>query len=132
MRALRGGVGNALLGVLGTLAALALAEAALRVLPLSQRVLDLRGLHEFRPDKPWLYGLRPGAEGRLGDSAVTYRINADGFRGPRYVRPKPPGKTRVVVLGDSVAFGYEVEEADAFPRLLGLHAGHQLLFLARG
>jgi hypothetical protein len=34
------------------------------------------------------------------------------------VRPKPAGATRVLVMGDSIAFGYAVEEASAFPRVL--------------
>jgi hypothetical protein len=105
--------------VLGVAAALALAEAALRLWLPPRPVLDLRGLHEFRPEKSWLYGLRPGAEGQAAETGgVLYRINADGFRGPRHARPKPPGGVRVVVLGDSVAFGYAVEEASAFPRVL--------------
>jgi lysophospholipase L1-like esterase len=103
----------------GAAAALALAEAALRLWIPAPQAADLRGLHEFRPDRSWLYGLRPGAEGRIAATGdVVYRINPDGFRGPRHARPKPPGSWRIVVLGDSVAFGYAVGEAQAFPRVL--------------
>jgi lysophospholipase L1-like esterase len=105
--------------LLGAVVALALAEAAARLLRPSPPGGGLRGLHEFRPDRPWLYGLRPGAEGRVAETGdALYRINADGFRGPRHARPKPAASFRVVVVGDSVAFGYGVAEADAFPRLL--------------
>ena len=103
----------------GVAAALAVGELAVRLLDRGRPVLDLRGLHELRPDRPWLYGLRPGAEGRLRDTGEPlYRINADGFRGPRAAHPRPPGSTRAIVLGDSIAFGYGVEEAQAFPRAL--------------
>jgi lysophospholipase L1-like esterase len=99
--------------------ALGLGEVTVRVLDLSRPALDLRGLHELRPDRPWLYGLRPGAEGRLRDTGdALYRINADGYRGPRALEPRPPGAIRAIVLGDSLAFGYGVEEAQAFPRVL--------------
>jgi hypothetical protein len=119
MSRLRAVVERASLLVLGAAVALGLAELALRLWLPPPAVLDLRGLHEFRPDKRWLYGLRPGAEGRVAATGdVLYRINADGFRGPRHARPKPPGRVRVVVLGDSVAFGYAVDEASAFPRVL--------------
>ncbi|UCE85476.1 MAG: SGNH/GDSL hydrolase family protein [Deltaproteobacteria bacterium] len=77
---------------------------------------DLRTLHEVQPDRPWLYGLRPGAEARLDVSGdVLYRINADGFRDRVYARPKPAGVFRIAVLGDSIAFGYGVAERDSFP-----------------
>jgi len=80
---------------------------------------DLRGLHELRPDRPWLYGLVPSSVHRLratGD--ITYAINADGFRDrPRSPRPAE-GTFRIVVLGDSVAFGYGVAQDDTFPSQL--------------
>jgi lysophospholipase L1-like esterase len=80
---------------------------------------ELRGLHRFRPDLPWLFELRPGAEGRTSDAGgALYRINADGLRDSVYARPKPDGVFRVVVMGDSVSFGYGVEEAEAYPQVL--------------
>jgi lysophospholipase L1-like esterase len=60
--------------------------------------------------------LRPGARGAyLGHEAV---INADGLRNPDVPRPKPADVFRILVVGDSVAFGWGVAEADAFPRVL--------------
>ena len=119
MRALQYFFLRAALVVLGAVAALALGEAAARLLVPSASVSELRGLHEFRPDRGWLYGLRPGAEGRLSATGeALYRINQDGFRGPRHARPKPAEAMRVVVMGDSIAFGYAVDEASAFPRIL--------------
>ena len=98
---------------------LILFEIALRIAGPSTRASDRRGLHELRPDRAWLYGLRPGAQGTLeADSEVTYRINADGFRDRNYLRPKPDGVFRVLVLGDSVAYGYGVEGEESFPKVL--------------
>jgi len=119
MRVLRILLPRAGLAAFGILLALALGELAARVLLRPGAVSDLRGLHEVRPDRGWLYGLRPGAEGRVSETGdALYRINEDGFRGPRHARPRPDGVSRMLVLGDSVSFGYGVEEADAFPRVL--------------
>jgi lysophospholipase L1-like esterase len=119
MAPLRGLLQRAALVLLGGAAALVIGEIAARTIAPSRPVFDLRGLHELRPDEPWLYGLRPGVEGRLSDTGeVLYRINADGFRGPRHARPKPDGVFRLVVIGDSIAFGYAVAEDETFPRLL--------------
>lgn len=119
MHGLRLFVLRAGLVVLGAVAAWAVGEAAVRLLVPATSVSELRGLHEYRPDRSWLYGLRPGAEGRLSETGdALYRINPDGFRGPRHARPKTDGVKRVVVIGDSIAFGYGVEEAGAFPRIL--------------
>ena len=119
MRTLRLLCSTAALVLLGAVVALALGEAGARLLIRSDSASELRGLHEFRRDRSWLYGLRPGAEGRISETGdALYRINPDGFRGPRYARPKPAEATRVVVLGDSIAFGYAVQEASAFPRVL--------------
>jgi len=80
---------------------------------------ELRGLHRFRPDLPWLFELRPGAEGRISETgAALYTINADGLRDSVHARPKPDGVFRIVVMGDSVSFGYGVEEAEAYPQVL--------------
>ncbi len=102
----------------GVLAALAATETILRVAPWRQRT-DLRALHVARPDRSWLYGLRPGTDAKIpATGSVRYTINADGFRDRLYARPKPPGTFRVVVLGDSIAFGYGVAAEDTFAKQL--------------
>jgi len=49
---------------------------------------------------------------------VEYRINSFGMRSPEVALAKSAGIPRIAVLGDSIAFGYWVAEADAFPRQL--------------
>ncbi|HUE29786.1 MAG TPA: SGNH/GDSL hydrolase family protein [Verrucomicrobiae bacterium] len=100
----------------GTAAGVAVAEVAFRLFPQSKLTIDLRDLHELRPDRPWLYGMRPGTA-RVA-AGVRYAVNADGFRDRAYARPKPPGTFRVVVIGDSLAFGYGVPLEASFPKLL--------------
>jgi hypothetical protein len=43
----------------------------------------------------------------------TYRMNALGLRGPE-VAVKSPNELRILVLGDSVAFGHGVEDSETF------------------
>lgn len=108
-----------LFAVLGTLVGLLAGEVAIRTLASGRQATELRGLHRFRPELPWLYELRPGAEGRLDETGTAlYRINADGLRDALHARSKPPGRFRIVVVGDSISFGYGVEEAEAYPQLL--------------
>lgn len=50
-------------------------------------------------------------------------LNRDGFRDGEFTKEKPPGTTRMAVLGDSFTFGYGVADpADRFPDLLEARA----------
>src|SRR5690349_13112377 len=53
-----------------------------------------------------LFRMKPNLDLELG----SYRLhtNSLGFRGPEIAVPKPAGTFRIVVLGDSVAFGLGV------------------------
>lgn len=124
---------DVLLGVV----ALAIALGATELL---FRVLDLRGYHTPRT-RDWEHALVPEAE-RLPDVGIqfapdsefaleydsnprgyfdepghglTYRINRHGFRGDDFSTEKPEGGRRIVLLGDSFAFG----EGVRFPDTLG-------------
>lgn len=73
-----------------------------------------RGLHVFSSIYGWAG--RPGAVAPMGTGRAT--LNARGYRGRELPLPKPGDRTRVVVLGDSIAFGYGVSDEQAFPHLL--------------
>lgn len=104
---------------LGIALALGGGELALRLAGPERDAGTLRSLHEPRPDRPWLYGLRPGARVRVDATGdVLYTINADGFRDRPREKVPPRGTWRAVVLGDSVAFGYGVEQEATFPARL--------------
>jgi len=69
-----------------------------------------------RSDNPRLrFELRPGGVAR---AEVEYRVNELGLRGPETTLEKPAGVRRVAVLGDSIAFGYWVSDAQGFARQL--------------
>lgn len=68
-------------------------------------------------DEPDLgYRLRPGIDTEArGVHVVT---NSLGLRGPEVSRTPAPGTERVLVTGDSVAFGFRLEQGETFPVLL--------------
>ena len=61
----------------------------------------------------------------INDSPVLYRLNpahpdisSQGLRDDEAAIPKPEGVRRILVLGDSVAYGNSVPRADTFPNRL--------------
>jgi hypothetical protein len=63
----------------------------------------------------------------MGGGRVS--LNARGYRGRELTLPKMGDRTRVIVLGDSIAFGFGVSDEQTFPYLLdvrdnGIEAGN--------
>lgn len=63
-----------------------------------------------------LYTMTPGEQWVMPGNLKLVRVNSLGLRGPE-IRPKGDWK-RVLLLGDSVAFGYDVVEKRALPARL--------------
>lgn len=63
------------------------------------------------------YTLRAGFEGESA-FGIPFSVSAQGFRSPAVEIPKPAGARRVLVLGDSVAWGAGVREEETFSRQL--------------
>lgn len=82
-------------------------------------------------DDPELaFTLTPGFRAEVAGN--LYRINAHGMRGGPVTLDKPAGVRRVLVLGDSYAFGFGVAEADTIAaqleaKLGSLYPGVQVL-----
>jgi hypothetical protein len=74
-------------------------------------LVQARGLHVFSRTYGWAG--RPGAVASMGGGRVT--LNARGYRGRELPSARNDGRTRVVVLGDSIAFGYGVADEETFP-----------------
>lgn len=62
------------------------------------------------------YELTPGAEGYAWRCNV--KVNRHGFRDKDYAYEKPPGFTRMVVIGDSITFGNGLDMEDTYPEVL--------------
>src|SRR5262245_37551 len=46
----------------------------------------------------------------------SYHINRRGFRGPDFDDAKAPGELRILTVGDSITFGWEIsDDADTYP-----------------
>lgn len=80
-----------------------------------------RALHRLSESRDMLYELVPGSSATIDYGArgsVVYRISSQGVRGPERTVPKPHGVHRILILGDSVTFGYYVPEELTFVALL--------------
>jgi lysophospholipase L1-like esterase len=94
---------NALLALAAAALTLAAGEIALRATVRRPRV----PMHVLC-DCPYLYGLNPRRPG----------ISAQGLRDRVFAIPKPRGVSRVLVLGDSIAYGVGVEPSETFAKVL--------------
>lgn len=97
-------------GVLACLAGLVLCEFALRLSAPDEGLLLVNGF--YLADHELGVRLQPNFRG--GEIS----INSLGMRGPERARAKPPGARRILVLGDSFAFGVEPDQALTFPAVL--------------
>ena len=70
-----------------------------------------RPISRFHPTLGW--DKPPGGEARIrrAEFDILIQINSRGLRGPEYDYAKPAGRKRVLILGDSFAEGYYVDEA---------------------
>jgi lysophospholipase L1-like esterase len=111
-RPVRAAAGSAAL-VLGSIALVALAiELVIRSVGISVGTLHInRKTMEMDPNPNLLYRLKPNSSAL---AEVGYQINQFGQRGPKTTLAKPPGTRRIVVSGDSIAFGYWVDIDAAF------------------
>lgn len=75
-----------------------------------------------------IYGWAPRPGARAVERGVPTEINAAGYRGP-LVAPRPGPRRRVVLLGDSTAFGYGVRDEDTYARRLEGEAGVEVVNL---
>lgn len=116
--------GTLLLITGGTLAGLLSAEVLLALF-YPQKVMVTRAsvnfFTQYDPELGWVN--RKGASGNLNPPderlpPTQILINAEGFRGREVQLPKPKGTKRILVLGDSNAFGYGVNEEERFSNLL--------------
>jgi hypothetical protein len=75
---------------------------------------DMSGVYRYSESYGW--EPRPGFAAEIEGSRVT--INARGYRGREHRYERTPGHTRVVLLGDSLTFGFRMSDDAIFASLL--------------
>jgi hypothetical protein len=88
--------------------------------------LSLDKLHRYSEVYGW--ELRPGARER--DDGHWTSVNARGYRGREVAAQPPAGRVRVVMLGDSIAFGTYVGDGETFSDRLGDEGPFEVVNLA--
>jgi hypothetical protein len=94
----------------------ALEESRRGDLPSDPETAGLLGLVRPSSNPSVIYELKPGLDGSFLGCPV--RTNRFGMRGPEIERKKPPGTRRVMGLGDSVMFGWGVDEEQSYLGIL--------------
>lgn len=131
---------NLLLFLVSTLMTLALAEGGFRlyskltedegikalnrdrVIPSSGQVVELGHMVQLAENPRIIYEFFPNLS--VVHRGVPVDINSAGFRGQLVAPDKPPGRKRIVGIGDSVMYGWGVEEEASYLSVLAekLHA----------
>jgi hypothetical protein len=108
-----------LLALVATAAALALAEAAARaVAPHWAPQHAERNFWAHDDLLGWAH--RPGQRGSMShpDFRISVSISEQGLRDREYAFERTPGRRRMLVLGDSFAWGFGVEQDEALSEIL--------------
>jgi hypothetical protein len=112
------------------LAALLGAEGLLRLFATDRFEDDpaagLGRLHRYSETYGW--ELRPGFRGEWSGKRTT--VNARGSRGEEHPYEKTSGRPRVVMLGDSLAFGFQVADDETFSALIEAAGRFEVVNLA--
>ena len=111
--------GNVYALLVSTTLTVAVAEVGLRLAnPWGIELFSLLPYHmQGMVDHPRLGYVHPQSTSyRLGSNRVF--LNSHGFRDDEMPLEKPPGERRILVLGDSVTFGWGVDQGEDFPARL--------------
>ena len=73
---------------------------------------------EYTVDPDILWHFVPNQHLKQPHRGIEYVINSHGLRCPDFPLKKPEGERRILTIGDSVTFGYNVPEGKAYPNLL--------------
>jgi hypothetical protein len=110
-------MGRSAIAVLSVFLALSLLEVSIRIFkPRELEFWDSSSFRRLRVLPPHFVENIPN--GRATFIGVPVAINSYGLRGGEVAIPKPPHTSRILVVGDSITFGYGVREEDTYPQAL--------------
>ena len=96
-------------------------EAAVRML-VAFNIVDYpqpnlqKAIHKYSDNKDLIYDLKPFFE--VTHHGIPIRTNRWGMRDKEYQLQKPEGTSRIVIIGDSVAFGLKVHHEHIYSELI--------------
>ena len=125
----RGILINLSLIILSTLFALLLSEAALRLMGSDPMYVSPERDRFWKYDSLLGWAHQPGQEGifETPQFSTVVRINKNGLRDREHSYERQNGSKRILVLGDSFAWGYGVEESERFSQLLEKSLGVEVI-----
>jgi hypothetical protein len=117
------------LAVLSTGLACLLCEVALRLLGLVPLYISPERDRFWQYDALLGWAHQPGQAGvfETPQFRTNVRINQLGLRDREHTYKRPEGTRRILVLGDSFAWGYGVEEAERFSQVLEASLGVEVI-----
>ncbi|MGH8003372.1 MAG: SGNH/GDSL hydrolase family protein [Limisphaerales bacterium] len=110
-----------------TFLCLGVLELLFRLLPEPPRAYGYRLIYNpemdfpkyYLKDKALFWRLRPNLHVKSGFvTSGEYRTNSGGFRDREFAEKPAAGKKRLLCLGNSVTFGWRVDESEAYPQIL--------------
>ena len=125
----RGILINLALFLFSTLFALFLTEIALRLMGLNPLYVSPERDQFWKYDSLLGWAHQPGQEGifETPQFQTAVRINENGLRDRQHSYQRQNNVKRVLVLGDSFAWGYGVEEPERFSQLLEENLGVEVI-----
>lgn len=82
------------------------------------RIMDKRCQSQYRPHPVWLWRVSPNLKKHPHCWNSTLSSNKFGFRNRDFPMKKPPGQFRIMLVGDSSALGFGVDDDQTFAYLL--------------
>jgi hypothetical protein len=120
---------NLVLLIISTVVALLLSEIIVLLMGWRPMYVSPERDRFWRYDSLLGWGHQPGQEGifETPQFRTSLRINQKGLRDREYSYERENGTGRILVLGDSFAWGYGVEESERFSELLETSLGVEVI-----
>lgn len=120
---------NVVLAALSTSAALAFSELVLRQMGLGPMYVSPERELFWKYDARLGWAHQPGQEGSFQTESfrITVHINDKGLRDREHTYERPGNTPRILVMGDSFAWGYGVEEPERFSQRLEAMLGAEVI-----